>query len=219
MFVEHGCNTPLSAIVKGYTSLPVGVVGGINSPELAGKIIAENEADFVVLARQMIADPDFPNKARSGRENEIRKCIRCFTCFPGSPEAGYDTAPDDGTPLMIKVGSCSINPKANLPVALDDMLKPADSRNVLVAGGGVAGMQAAITAAERGHIVTLVEKSEKLGGILNFTEVDALTGRHNAPRVDKINRSRSVKMASDKMTIVDDNNFQAGGNEGRSLKD
>jgi 2,4-dienoyl-CoA reductase-like NADH-dependent reductase (Old Yellow Enzyme family)/thioredoxin reductase len=172
MFVEHGCNAALSAIVKRYTSLPVGVVGGINSPELAEKIIAESKADFVVLARQMIADPDFPNKARSGRETEIRKCIRCFTCFPGSPEAGYDTAPDDGTPLMIKVGSCSINPKANLPVAVDDMPKPMGSRNVLIVGGGVAGMQAAITAVDRGHKVTLVEKSDKLGGILNFTKVD-----------------------------------------------
>jgi 2,4-dienoyl-CoA reductase-like NADH-dependent reductase (Old Yellow Enzyme family)/thioredoxin reductase len=172
MFAEHGCNADLSAIVKRYTSLPVGVVGGINSPELAEKIIAERKADFVVLARQMIADPELPNKARSGREAEIRSCIRCFTCFPGSPEAGYDTAPDDGTPLMIKVGSCSINPKANLPVAVDHMPKPASSRNVLIVGGGAAGMQAAITAADRGHKVTLVEKSSKLGGILNFTDVD-----------------------------------------------
>jgi 2,4-dienoyl-CoA reductase-like NADH-dependent reductase (Old Yellow Enzyme family)/thioredoxin reductase len=172
MFVEHGFNAALSAIVKRYTSLPAGVVGGINSPELAEKIIAENKADFVVLARQMIADPEFPNKAQSGHEKEIRSCIRCFTCFPGSPEAGYDTAPDDGTPLMVKVGSCSINPRANLPVAVDDMPRPASSRNVLIVGGGVAGMQAAITATDRGHKVTLVEKSDKLGGILNFTEVD-----------------------------------------------
>ncbi len=172
MFAEHGCNAPLSAIVKRYTSLPVGVVGGINSPELAEKIISEGKADFVVLARQMIADPEFPNKAQSGYEKEIRSCIRCYTCFPGSPEAGYDTAPDDGTPLMLKVGSCSINPKANLPVAVEDMPKPAGSRNVLIVGGGVAGMQAAITAADRGHKITLVEKSDKLGGILNFTKVD-----------------------------------------------
>jgi flavanone/flavanol-cleaving reductase len=172
MFAEHGCNTALSAIVKKYTSLPVGVVGGINSPELAEKIISDNKADFVVLARQMIADPDFPNKAQSRRETEIRKCLRCFTCFPGSPEAGYDTAPEDGTPLMTKVGSCSINPKADLPVAVDDMPKPAGSRNVLIVGGGIAGMQAAITAVDRGHKVTLVEKSDKLGGILKFTKAD-----------------------------------------------
>jgi 2,4-dienoyl-CoA reductase-like NADH-dependent reductase (Old Yellow Enzyme family)/thioredoxin reductase len=172
MFVEHGCNAELSGMVKKHTSLPVGVVGGINSPELAVKIISEGKADFVVLARQMIADPDFPVKARSGREAEIRRCIRCFTCFPGSPEAGYDTTPDDGTPLMVKVGSCSINPRANLPVALDDMPEPAGPRNVLIVGGGVAGMQAAITATERGHKVTLVERSDNLGGILNFTDVD-----------------------------------------------
>jgi 2,4-dienoyl-CoA reductase-like NADH-dependent reductase (Old Yellow Enzyme family)/thioredoxin reductase len=172
MFVEHGCNAAFSEIIKRYTSLPVGVVGGINSPELAEKIIAEGKADYVVLARQMIADPEFPNKAQGGKEKEIRNCIRCFTCFPGSPEAGYDTTPDDGTPLMIKVGSCSINPKANLPVAVDDMPRPAGSRNVLIVGGGVAGMQAAITATDRGHKVTLAEKKDKLGGTLNFTKVD-----------------------------------------------
>ena len=73
---------------------------------------------------------------------------------------------------MFKMGNCSINPKANLPVAVDDMPKPTGSRNILIVGGGIAGMQAAITAVDRGHKVTLVEKSDKLGGILNFTKVD-----------------------------------------------
>ena len=172
MFAEHGCNTGLSAIVKKHTKLPVGVVGGINAPELAETIIAEGQADFVVLARQMIADPELPNKASSGRETEIRSCLRCYTCFPGSPEAGYDTALDDGTPLMLKVGSCTINPKANYPVALDEIPEPNGKRNVLIIGGGVAGMQAAITAVDRGHKVTLAEKNTKLGGILSLFDTD-----------------------------------------------
>jgi 2,4-dienoyl-CoA reductase-like NADH-dependent reductase (Old Yellow Enzyme family)/thioredoxin reductase len=175
MFVEHGCNAGLSAIVKKYTSLPVGVIGGINSPELAERIIADGKADFVILARQMIADPEFPIKARNKCGEEIRRCIRCFTCFTGSPEAGY-VPPDDGKPFMAKVGSCSINPKANLPAAIRDMPKPKESRRVLVVGGGVAGMQAAITADERGHQVTLVEKNDKLGGVLNFTDIDVNKG-------------------------------------------
>jgi 2,4-dienoyl-CoA reductase-like NADH-dependent reductase (Old Yellow Enzyme family)/thioredoxin reductase len=171
MFAKHGCNADFSAIVKQYTSLPVGVVGGINSPEIAEQIIAEGQADFVVLARQMIADPEFPAKAQSGHEAEIRSCLRCYDCFPGSPQAGY-TPPNNGTVFRRKTGSCSINPKANLAVSPEPMPQPESSRNVLVVGGGVAGMQAAITAVDRGHRVTLVEKSDKLGGILNFTDVD-----------------------------------------------
>jgi len=171
MYAPHGCNVDFAATVKKYTSLPVGVVGGINSPEMADKIIADGKADFIVLARQMIADPEFPQKAQSGREAEIRRCLRCFVCMPGSPQAGY-THPEGENPKNMDIGSCSINPKANLPLALEDMPKPTGSRKVLIVGGGVAGMQAAITAAERGHKVTLAEKSGKLGGILNFTDVD-----------------------------------------------
>ena len=172
MFAPRACNADLAAIVKRYTSMPVGVVGGINSAELAERILAEGKADYVVLGRQMIADPDLPRKAATGREREIRRCLRCYTCFPGSPEAGY-VIPDDGRPMIEKVGTCAINPVANLAVALDEFPRPAGSRKVLVVGGGPAGMQAAITAADRGHQVTLVEKAAALGGILRFTDTDA----------------------------------------------
>jgi 2,4-dienoyl-CoA reductase-like NADH-dependent reductase (Old Yellow Enzyme family)/thioredoxin reductase len=165
MFAEHGCNVNLAATVEKYTSLPVGVIGGINSPEMAEKIIAEGKADFIVIARQAIADPDFPNKALRGQEAEIRRCLRCYNCMPGSPHVyKYD--------MKKMTGYCTVNPKAVPPVELKDMPAPKGSRKVLVVGGGPAGMQAAITASDRGHKVTLVEKSAKLGGILNFTDVD-----------------------------------------------
>jgi len=167
MYTAHGCNAVLSATVKKYTSLPVGVIGGINSPELAEKILAEGKADFVLLARQEIADPEFANKAQSGRGAEIRGCLRCGTCMPGSPHV-YDIPKE----MMTRSGSCAINPEARPPVPVEDIPAPKGSRQVLVVGGGVAGMQAAITAAERGHRVTLAEKSNRLGGILNFTDVD-----------------------------------------------
>jgi 2,4-dienoyl-CoA reductase-like NADH-dependent reductase (Old Yellow Enzyme family)/thioredoxin reductase len=167
MFAPYGCNAHLSATIKKYTSLPVGVVGGINSPETAERIIAEGQADFVVLARQMIADPEFPNKAREGRQAEIRRCLRCYKCFPGSTHAGYEQAPDDGTPPQEKMGSCTINPRDK-----EERHRSGGARRVLIVGGGPAGMQAAISAAERGHRVTLVEKKGKLGGILNFTDMD-----------------------------------------------
>jgi len=201
MFVEHGCNVGLSAIVKKYTSLPVGVVGGINSPELAEKIIAGGKADFVLLARQLLADPEFPNKAQSGHGAEIRRCLRCYTCFPGSREAGYNDAYEEGRPRGNKMGSCTINPRANLPISPEDMPQPMGSRRVLVIGGGVAGMQAAITAADRGHKVTLAEKSGKLGGILNFTDMEQNRKLHKIfepGQIGKLKRkNRIIKCAAE----------------------
>ncbi len=165
MFEEHGCNADDAATVKKFTSLPVGVIGGINSPETADKIIADGKADFILLSRQAIADPDFPNKALNGREAEIRRCIRCYNCMPGSPHVyKYD--------VKKMTGYCTVNPKVTLPVELKDLPAPKGSRKVLVVGGGPAGLQAAITAAERGHQVTLAEKSGKLGGNLKFTDID-----------------------------------------------
>ena len=62
------------------------VVGGINSPEFCEKAIADGLVDMVILGRQCYADPDFPNKAASGREAFIRRCVRCFQCYPGTIE-------------------------------------------------------------------------------------------------------------------------------------
>lgn len=85
MFHPHGLNIDNAAIIKTYTKLPVGAVGGINSPELCEQAIAEGKIDFAILGRQMLADPEFANKARSGHEDQIRRCLRCYKCFPGSP--------------------------------------------------------------------------------------------------------------------------------------
>lgn len=165
MFAAYGCNADLSATVKKYTSLPVGVIGGINSPEIAEKIIADGKADFILISRQAIADPDFPNKALNGKEDEIRKCLRCYNCFAGSPHVyKYD--------FRKMTGYCTVNPKATPQVELANLPAPQGSRKVLVVGGGPAGLQAAITAAERGHQVILMEKGGRLGGLLNFTDFD-----------------------------------------------
>lgn len=170
MFAEHGRNAKLSAIVKKYTNLPVGVVGGINSPEQMEEIIAEGKADFVVLGRQSLADPEIANKAKEGKEELIRRCIRCYKCFPGSPEEGYTDLPFDSMELAKIVGFCTINPLANLPFDPYELEPPEVLKKVLVIGGGPAGMQAAITASDRGHEVVLVEKVDNLGGLLFFTD-------------------------------------------------
>ena len=172
MYVPHGVNASISAEVKKYTTLPVGVVGGINSPEQIEEILENGQADYIVLGRQSLADPELVNKTKEGRADRIRRCLRCFKCFPGSPEEGYTDLPFGSEELAKHVGACTINPLANLP--FDPLeLEPAKAkRRVLIIGGGVAGMQAAITACDRGHEVILAEKSGKLGGLLYFTDMD-----------------------------------------------
>lgn len=172
MFHPHGLNIEQAAVVKSYTKLPVGVVGGINSPEMCEEAIAAGKVDFVVLGRQMLADPEFTNKCIAGEEDRIRRCLRCYKCFPGSPEEGYDDLPFTSEELAVYVGHCTINPLAHLPFDPDALAPAVKSAKVLVIGGGVAGLQAAMTACDRGHKVTIAEKSDKLGGLLYFTDVD-----------------------------------------------
>lgn len=179
MYDVHGYNAPFAEKVKkAVTTSKVGVVGGINSPELAEEIIATGKADFVILARQVFADPEFPNKAANGREDLIRRCVRCGYCYPGGyREHETDLPLPEFVPfvmpkMLAQVGQCAINPVTNFHIYPENFPVPAGSRKVLVVGGGVAGMQAAITANERGHQVTLAEKSGVLGGLLNFTDND-----------------------------------------------
>jgi len=178
IYAPHALHSEFAAIIKQGLSIPVAVVGGINSPEHAEELIASGKVDIVALGRQMFADPDFANKARDGKEDEIRRCVRCCICYPG-PLGEHETEPNFPKGYLPPLGSCSINPynvwAASFHTVLpEDMEKPAVSRKVLIVGGGMAGMQAAITASDRGHNVTLAEKSDKLGGILKFTDMDPL---------------------------------------------
>ncbi len=178
----HGINVERAANVKKKIKIPVTAVGGINSPEFAEQVISEGKVDFVSLGRQLIADPEFPNKARDGREDEIRRCIRCYHCYgaavfpfggerkPGSPPPQIPTPAG----MLDGVEHCTINPKANKEVLLASMPEPKAARKVLIIGGGPGGLQAAITAFDRGHKVTLVESSKSLGGTINFTDTDNL---------------------------------------------
>jgi 2,4-dienoyl-CoA reductase-like NADH-dependent reductase (Old Yellow Enzyme family)/thioredoxin reductase len=179
MYDAHGYNVPFAErIKKAVRQSKVAVIGGINSPEQAEEIIASGKADLVILSRQAFADPEFPNKAASGRENLIRSCVRCYHCYPGGYREHETELPlAEFLPFVMpkmqaQVGQCAINPATNFHINAKDFPAPGASRRVLVVGGGLAGMQAAITASERGHNVTLAEKSGVLGGILNFTDHD-----------------------------------------------
>lgn len=164
LYQPHGLNAPAAKVIKAAVKIPVALVGGINSPEQGEQLLADGVCDLISLGRQLTADPDFPNKVMEGREDDIAKCIRCFRCFAGPLEGVIE----DPTSMF----GCSVNPKAFFfdREVLDS--KPAASRKVLIIGGGIAGMQAALTAAERGHQVTLCEKSHQLGGLLHFADTD-----------------------------------------------
>jgi 2,4-dienoyl-CoA reductase-like NADH-dependent reductase (Old Yellow Enzyme family)/thioredoxin reductase len=154
MFLEDGVNVKYAAEVKKVIKhSKIATVGALAEPELMEEIIESGKADVVMLCRELLSDPDMPFKAQAGREKEIRKCIRCFECFSGH---------------FTKLSNyCAINPE----IGFERECRYADSipkikKKVLVAGGGVGGMQAALTAAERGHVVILCEKTDILGGAL-----------------------------------------------------
>jgi mycofactocin system FadH/OYE family oxidoreductase 2 len=142
----------LTAKVKaGLERLPVFTVGGIKEAALAEEVVASGKADMVAMTRAQIADPEFANKVRDGREDEIYHCIR--------GNQGCIGRVFKGLPI-----SCTVNPQTGRERKLG-ALPPADSSaRWLVVGGGPAGMKAAETLAKRGHGVTLVEKEERLGG-------------------------------------------------------
>ncbi|MFC1945987.1 FAD-dependent oxidoreductase [Chloroflexota bacterium] len=159
IFLPNGCNVKYAAAVKKELKIPVTTVGAITTPELAEQIITEGKADIVAMTRSIIADPDFPNKARTGHRDEIIPCVRCLDCLA----------------IMQKTThfACAVNPRTGREFRLDLTTRPARaSKKVLVVGGGPGGMVAAVTASQRGHKVTLVEKTDSLGGLLKFTDYD-----------------------------------------------
>ena len=164
-FVEAGCHVEMAAEIKKHVHIPVSLISGINTPELAEKILAEGKADIIGMGRALICDPEFPNKARHGHPEDIVHCMRCNYCIA---DLAFDPLPWGQS----KQFGCAANPKIARDLMIARMAKPKASRNVVVVGGGPAGLNAAITAAERGHKVTLLEKSDALGGNLKIMECE-----------------------------------------------
>ena len=157
MFQEDGCNVIYAAEIKKYVhNTPICTVGSLTDPEMMEEIIGSGKADIVAIARGLLCDPDLPNKAREGREDEIRSCIRCFGCFSNLVTAGQIY--------------CTMNPETSREREFSRALPPAEKKKVLVAGGGIAGMEAALSAEKFGHEVVLCEKEEALGGNIRCEE-------------------------------------------------
>ncbi|MBQ0065553.1 MAG: FAD-dependent oxidoreductase [Firmicutes bacterium] len=163
---EHYCwNNPL---MGRFTNIPIArelkkagikayltAVGSHNDPKLMDELIAEGAIDFFSIGRGILADPDLPKKWLTGKEEDVKPCIRCSDCMAGLYTGFY---------------RCNINPTAGQEAYLLNTSSPKSSKDVVIVGGGVGGMEAAITACDRGHNVTLVEKNDQLGGTLLFAD-------------------------------------------------
>lgn len=137
---------------------PLALINSLADPDIAEDVIASGDADFVIMSRQInLADPYYPRKLREGMPWLINGCLRCHGC--------YDV-----------VGPCSVNPYASFKTyeSSYELPRAKTPRKVCIVGGGVGGLTAAYTAAERGHQVILFEQEAVLGGLLRFSDTDKL---------------------------------------------
>jgi len=151
-YLKPGCMVDMAERVKKEVKIPVIAVGKLGYPELAERVLRERKADFVALGRALLADPEWPNKVKEKKREDICPCI-------GDHEGCMERV------MNRKYISCTVNPMVGME--REFTIKTAKKkRTILIVGGGPAGMEAAIVAAQRGHEVRICEKSNSLGGNL-----------------------------------------------------
>ena len=152
MYLEEGPFVSYARPIREGGGVPVIASCGIHDPDFAESIVRDGDADFVSQARPLFADPDLPQKLLGGRSSEIRPCIRCNTCLQREQSGAR--------------ALCAINPRTGR----EDEYVPPPRRTleVAVVGAGPAGIQAALSAAERGHSVVLYDRATQIGGQLRL---------------------------------------------------
>ena len=151
-----GSHSKVGEEIKKQVSIPVATVGRITEPWFAEELIANGKADICMIGRANLCDPEFVQKACEGREDEIRPCIGCLRCLNGI--------------MFGKRVACTVNPSLELENE-DNIPAAQEKKQVLVIGGGPAGMEAAFVAKKRGHELVLCEKSDSLGGLVKLAAV------------------------------------------------
>lgn len=159
VYMPLNCNLEDAAAVKPFTDKPI-ICSGRMQPKEAAQAIEEGKIDFFGLGRQHLTEEDYVTKLYEDKEEDIRPCISCHLgCMPISLWKGKCS--------FGQLGNCALNPHAGHEAQYDNIPMPEKAKNVAVIGAGIAGMEFALRATERGHRVTVYEKSNRLGGVFN----------------------------------------------------
>jgi 2,4-dienoyl-CoA reductase (NADPH2) len=179
--VPRAAFTWVTRRMKGAVGIPLITTNRINDPATAEAVLARGDADMVSMARPFLADADFVNKAAEDRADEINTCIGCN-------QACLDQI------FARKIASCLVNPFACRETEWK-VTPAAQSRNVAVVGAGPAGMAAAVTAAERGHKVTLFDAAAEIGGQFNLAR--RIPGKEEFAETLRYYRTRLARLGVD----------------------
>lgn len=190
MYFGKGMYLPMAEQIRDTATIPVLVAGRMDEPSMAVKALQDGIIDAVGLGRPLLADPQYINKLRNGREELIRPCLGCHDgCFGRMLEGGN--------------GSCAVNPEVGREFYVG-IKKSGSPKRVAVAGGGPAGLEAARVSALRGHKVTLFEANSQLGGALliggqpKFKEDDLALAEYYANELKRLNVDVRLNTKADK---------------------